>query len=262
MTIGVGGIVDAEKANIIGSTQFQSREIIHIHEQLDSIFPFPLYLENYGNLMALAEKKMFYPRCESLVFILQVDAGIGGGVISNNRIIRGAGGYAGEIGHMSIERNGPLCFCGNRGCLEVMGSIPVLLQKAAAGVLTHKESLIGDYTDSGKITIEAIARAFHANDKLAKKLFEEEVNVLYHAVINVILTHDPEVIVLGGDIILFGQKLIEGIKQKIEKTIFALNSQNRIIEFSQLAEPRICSAGMYAIESFFADPSFLSYTRQ
>jgi predicted NBD/HSP70 family sugar kinase len=260
MTIGVGGIVDAEKANIIGSTHFQSREIIHIHEQLDSIFPFPLYLENYGNLVALAEKKMFYPQCESLVLV-QVDAGIGGGVISNNRIIRGAGGYAGEIGHMSIERKGPLCFCGNRGCLEVMGSIPVLLQKASDGLLTHRESLIKNYTDSGRITIEAVAKAFHSNDKLAKRLFEEEVNVLYQAVINIILTHDPEVIVLSGDIILFGQKLIDGIKQKINKTIFALNSQNRIIEFSKLADPRICGAGMYAIESFFADPSFLSYTQ-
>jgi predicted NBD/HSP70 family sugar kinase len=260
MTIGVGGIVDAEKANIIGSTHFQSREIIRIHEQLDSIFPFPLYLENYGNLMALAEKKMFYPRCESLVFI-QVDAGIGGGIISNNRIIRGAGGYAGEIGHMSIESRGPLCFCGNRGCLEVMGSIPVLLRKASVELLKHKESLIRDYADSGRITIEAIAKAFHANDRLAKKLFEEEVNVLCHAVINIILTHDPEVIVLSGDIILFGQELIEAIKQKIDKTIFALNSQNRIIEFSKLTDPRICGAGMYAIESFFADPSFLSYTR-
>ncbi|MFP3089398.1 ROK family protein [Treponema sp. TIM-1] len=126
MTIGVGGIVDTEKANIIGSTHFQSREIIHIHEQLDSIFPFPLYLENYGNLMVLAEKKMFYPHCESLVFI-QVDAGIGGGIISNNRIIRGAGGYAGEIGHMSIERNGPLWLPGTSGLWGLRGgNSPVL----------------------------------------------------------------------------------------------------------------------------------------
>jgi predicted NBD/HSP70 family sugar kinase len=260
MTIGVGGIVDAEKANIIGSTHFQSREIIHIHEQLDSIFPFPLYLENYGNLMALAEKKMFYPHCDSLVFI-QVDAGIGGGIISNNRIIRGVGGYAGEIGHMSIERNGPPCFCGNRGCLEVMGSIPVLLQKASVGLSKHKESLVRDYMDSGKITMKAIARAFHSNDKLARKLFKEEVDVLYQAVLNIILTYDPDVIVLSGDIILFGQKLISAIKEEIDKTIFALNSQNRTIEFSKLEDPRICGAGMYAIESFFTDPSFLTYTQ-
>jgi predicted NBD/HSP70 family sugar kinase len=61
MTIGVGGIVDAAKSNIIGSTHFHSREIIHVHERLDSIFPFPLYLENYGNLMALAEKNCTIP---------------------------------------------------------------------------------------------------------------------------------------------------------------------------------------------------------
>jgi predicted NBD/HSP70 family sugar kinase len=260
MTIGVGGIVDAEKANIIGSAQFQSREIIHIHEQLDSVFPFPLYLENYGNLMALAEKKMFYPQCESLVFII-VDAGIGGGVISNNRIVRGAGGYAGEIGHMSIERNGPLCFCGNRGCLEVMGSIPVLLQKASFGLLLQKDSLIKEYMDSGEITIEVIAKAFKSNDRLARQLFEDEVNILFQAVINIILTHDPEVIVLSGDIILFGQELIDAIKRRIQKTIFASNSQNRVINFSKLTDPRICGAGMYTIESFFAAPFFLSNTQ-
>jgi predicted NBD/HSP70 family sugar kinase len=255
MTIGVGGIVDGKKANIIGSTHFQSREIIHVHDKLDSIFPFPLYLENYGNLMALAEKKLYYPQCESLVFI-QVDVGIGGGIICNNKIIRGANGYAGEIGHMTIERNGPLCFCGNKGCLEVMGSIPVLVQKASFGLLTQRDSLIREFMDSDQVTVEAIARAFHAHDRLAEQLFEEEAAILYHAALNIILTYDPEVIVLGGDITLFGEALLDKIQQSVRKTIFDVNSENRVIAFSQLTDqPRVCGAGMYAVESFFSDPA-------
>jgi predicted NBD/HSP70 family sugar kinase len=253
MTIGVGGIVDAAKANIMGSTHFQSREIIHIHDQLDSIFPFPLYLENYGNLMALAEKKLYYPQCESLVFI-QVDIGIGGGIICNNKIIRGANGYAGEIGHMTIEKNGPVCFCGNKGCLEVMGSIPALLQKASFGLLTQKDSLIRKFMDSDTVTIEAIVKAFQAHDRLAEQLFEEEAAVLYHGVLNIILTYDPEVIVLGGDSILFGEAFLDRIQQSVRKTIFNVNSEDRVIAFSRLTDqPRVCGAGMYAVESFFTD---------
>ncbi|MDR3337190.1 MAG: ROK family transcriptional regulator [Treponema sp.] len=253
MTIGVGGIVDAAKANIMGSTHFQSREIIHIHDQLDSIFPFPLYLENYGNLMALAEKKLYYPQCESLVFI-QVDTGIGGGIICNNKIIRGANGYAGEIGHMTIEKNGPMCFCGNKGCLEVMGSIPVLLQKASFGLLTQRDSLIRKFMDSDTVTIEAIVKAFQAHDRLAEQLFEEEAAILYHAALNIILTYDPEVIVLGGDIVLFGEAFLNRIQQSVQKTIFDVNSENRVIAFSRLTDqPRVCGAGIYAVESFFTD---------
>jgi len=253
MTIGVGGIVDAAKANIIGSTHFHSRKIIHIHDQLDSIFPFPIYLENYGNLVALAEKQFFYPKNESLVFI-QVDSGIGGGVICNNSIIQGANGYAGEIGHITIERNGPLCFCGKKGCLEVMGSIPTLLQKASFGLLTQKESLIRKYSDSGEISLEAITRAFQNHDKLAEQLFEEEADILSHAVIDIILTYDPEVIVLGGGITLFGTALLKRIQQFIENTIFNAYSGSRCIAYSRLGEhPLVCGAAMYTVESFFTD---------
>jgi predicted NBD/HSP70 family sugar kinase len=254
MTIGIGGVVDAEKANIIGSTHFHSRRIIRIHDQLDSIFSFPIYLENYGNLMALAEKRLFYPQRESLVFI-QVDSGIGSGIICNNKIIRGTSGYAGEIGHMTIERNGPLCFCGNKGCLEVIGSIPALLQRASFGLLTQKDSLIRKYSDSGKVSIEAINRAFEDQDKLAKKLFEEEADVLYHAVLDIILTYDPEVIVLGGGIVLFGEALLDRIRQSIRNTIFDVNSENRVIAYSQLTDhPGVCGAALYTVESFFANP--------
>jgi predicted NBD/HSP70 family sugar kinase len=254
MTIGVGGIVDAEKANIIGSTHFRSREIIHIHERLDSIFPFPLYLENYGNLIALAEKKLYYPGHESFVFI-QIDAGIGGGIIINNKILRGAYGFAGEIGHMSIDKNGPLCFCGNRGCLEMMGSIPVLLQKASFGLLSHPNSRINEYIQGGRLSVEAIAKAFKDGDTLAEELFEEEVNVLYHTVMNIVLLYDPQVIVLGGEVALFGRALIDSIQQKLGETIFG--GDGRTIAFSRLAEhPLICGACMYVIESFFEDPRF------
>jgi predicted NBD/HSP70 family sugar kinase len=256
MTIGAGGVVDAEKASIIVSTHFRSREIIKIRKQLDSFFPFPLYLENYANLMALAEKKLYYPRFENLAFI-QVDAGIGGGIIINNKILSGANGYAGEIGHMSIDRNGPECFCGNRGCIETAGSIPALLEKASRVLCSGKKSRIRDFMDAGKLTVDAIVRAFHAGDPLAEKIFEEEACVLYHAVMNIILLYDPYVIVLGGEIVKFGPKLLDYIQQKLKGTIFSFGSAGRTLAFSKLNEhPRIAGAGMYAIEIFFADPQF------
>jgi predicted NBD/HSP70 family sugar kinase len=258
MTIGVCGIVDAEKADIISSVQLNTRGIIHLRDRLERIFPFPLYMENDGDLLALAEKKLFYPQSESLVFIL-VDNGIGSGIIINDRILRGAYGCAGEVGHMSIDKNGPVCLCGNRGCIETMGSIPVLLQKASFGLMNRPNSRIRDCLEDGGVTVEAIVRAFNDGDPLAEELFEEEATVLYHAVINTILLYDPQVIVLGGGIIQLGTKLIDRIREKIQKTIFAFSLTNRLIEFSRLDDkPMIRGAGLYAVETFFMDSLFLN----
>jgi glucokinase len=195
-----------------------------------------------------------------------VDTGIGGGIIYNNAIVRGANGFAGEIGHMTIEKNGPLCFCGKRGCVEVLASIPALLQKASLALLTQPDSLITRFSENGRSQgggnegdagIEAIAEAFRAHDRLAVRLFEEEAEILYHTVHNIIVNHDTEVIVLGGDITLFGEPLLDRIRESLAKTIF--NSSGRIIAFSRLADdPRVSGAGMYAVESFFAEPMLLS----
>jgi predicted NBD/HSP70 family sugar kinase len=258
MTIGLCGIVSAEKADIISSVQFNTRGIVRLHDQLAGIFSFPLYMENDGDLLALAEKKLFYPQSESLAFIL-VENGIGSGVIINDQIRRGFYGCAGEIGHISIDKNGPVCPCGNRGCIETLGSIPVLLQKASFGLMNRPNSLIRDYMEGNSVTVEAIARACNAGDPLAEELFEEEAVVLYHAVINTMLLYDPQVIVLGGGIIQLGTKLIDRIKEKIEKTIFAFSLKDRLIEFSRLADnPMTRGAGLYAVETFFTNSLFLN----
>jgi glucokinase len=136
----------------------------------------------------------------------------------------------------------------------MLGSIPALLQRAALG-LSGRKSRIKDFMNSKTVTIEAIAKAFHENDQLAVRLFEEEADILYHAVNNIILTVDPEIIVLSGGITLFGQPLIDRIKRNMQKTLFWTASKERKIVFTQLTEnPRVYGAGMYAIESFFASP--------
>jgi predicted NBD/HSP70 family sugar kinase len=116
--------------------------------------------------------------------------------------------------------------------------------------------------DTGKLTIDAVVQAFHAGDPLARKIFEEEACVLYHAVMNIILLYDPYVIVLGGGIVKFGPKLLEYIQQKLKETIFSFGLASRTLAFSKLNEhPRVAGAGMYAIEMFFADPQFDSSKR-
>jgi predicted NBD/HSP70 family sugar kinase len=202
MTIGVAGIVDTVKGNIISSTHFHSKETISVSNQFKNLFTFPVYLENYGHLLALTEKKAFFPNAESLVFI-QVDEGIGGGITKDNAVFQGAFGYAGEIGHISIDPRGPDCFCGNRGCAETMGSIPAFLEKAAMRLRSGEKSLINDFSHAGGLDINAIARAFHKKDKLAEELVNEEADVLYQIINSIILTYDPEIIVLSGDIVCF-----------------------------------------------------------
>jgi predicted NBD/HSP70 family sugar kinase len=251
MTLGVGGVVDSLKGNIISSSHLHTKETIHIRESLEGFFLFPIYLENYVNLMAFAEKRLFYPGYNSLA-LLQVENGIGSGVIRGDAILRGTYGYANEIGHISIDRKGPLCFCGNRGCIETLGKIPALLERAEAALKSGKKSRIKLHLRQGAVTIQSIAEALKENDQLAWKLFEDEADILFHAVQGIILTSDPDIIILSGDITVFGQLLIDRISSKIEKTVYSPALKNRIITFSQLKQPpRVQGAGMYAIECFF-----------
>jgi predicted NBD/HSP70 family sugar kinase len=251
MTLGVSGLVDPTSRNLVSSSHFHSREIIHVLDKMESVFPFPVYLENYSNLAALAENKLFYPNAKSLAAIL-VDEGMGSGIIRDCAIVRGAYGYAGDIGHISIDPAGPQCFCGNRGCLEVMGGITALLKKCEKRLLEGEKSVLEGCGASGSLTIETLAEAFHQGDNLARELFEEEADILYQAINNIILTHDPEVIVLVGDITLFGQAMIDRIKSKIQRTIYWLPAKERTIALAKLKKnPRLSGAGMHAIDSFF-----------
>src|SRR5215469_4063199 len=104
--------------------------------------------------------------------------GIGGFVFNDGKLYRGPGGSAGELGHMTVDENGPLCSCGNNGCLEAMASCAALIQAVRAGIQQGVNSKVSELVegDLGRISIEMIVQAARENDTLALRVLDEAVS--------------------------------------------------------------------------------------
>jgi len=260
IVIGVPGIVDTIKHGMIVSTNLKINSKIDIYDSLRERYKTPIYIENVGNLIALAEKNLVFKTESSLVSVIIKNSGIGSGIILNNEIFFGSFEDAGDIGHITIDRNGPECVCGNRGCLEAIGNIPAIKQKAIHGMMSGRKTQISKLADNdiSKISLEIIRQAFDENDEFARSIIEEEADILYNGVLAIINTFNPEVIVFSGEISKFGDYLITRIKDQLKKTIFAFYIDRIVICYSELGDDApLLGAGIFAANNFFKNPEVL-----
>ena len=134
---------------------------------------------------------------------LTVSTGIGGGVIVNGELLLGQGRFAGEIGHMTIDRNGPLCTCGNVGCLEALASGTSIAKQAAQRIQGGKVSRISQLVQDRLelIAAEVVAQAAIEGDALAQEVMEGATIALGWGVVSLLHIFDPEIIILGGGVI-------------------------------------------------------------
>src|SRR3954462_3528839 len=129
--VGIAGPVDAARGTVGGSTILPGWSGIEVAAELERRLEMPVHADNEANLGALAESVLGAGRDASEIAYLMLSSGIGAGLILGGRLYRGAGGTAGEIGHVLVDEQGPMCRCGNRGCLETFagGGAPLALRR-------------------------------------------------------------------------------------------------------------------------------------
>jgi Transcriptional regulator/sugar kinase len=177
---------------------------IDISARLSEGHDLPIFLEHDANCGALAE--IWYGdvgRQENVVY-LTVDIGVGAGVLIQGEIYHGDLGTAGEIGHMSIDYAGPICECGNRGCLELYCSTKVLRQ-----AYKQKAFLNPAYATRANASIEQILKDVADGDSLAREVFAKTATFLGLGMVNVVNTFNPGKIVISDRIALAGDYLIQ-----------------------------------------------------
>ena len=185
--IGTPGTYVAEEDRIYGSPHTTVYEIPGFIRKLRDTLSVPLLVENDANCLALAE---FFSTCEGkyrYVLAVIMGTGFGTGLILDNKLYRGAGGGAGEIGHTSIDYNGRLCECGRKGCAEAYLSGPSLSRRFYE--MTGKE-----------MDVPAIYRLYRSGEPQAKVLFEESYKIMGEVLANVINAFDLEAVILGGGV--------------------------------------------------------------
>ena len=199
--VGAAGQVDRENGILIGAPNLDCYDL-NIREHLTSHFDIPVYLGNDVEIAAMGEMKFGAAKgCDDLVCIF-VGTGVGSSIIKNGKIIHGATGTAGEIGHMIVDLNGRQCACGAHGCLEAYASRSAIEKRIEGALRKGRHSVILDYLGSGKsISSSMIQKSIERDDELVIQCVDEASQYLSGGIASIINFINPKLIILGGGLI-------------------------------------------------------------
>ena len=203
--IGVGapGIVDFDSGIIeisIGTPWLEGA--IHVKTYLAETLKLPVYVANRSQVAALGENLAGVGRNVSNLIYFVLDQGIVAGFVIHGSLYLGSGFASGQIGHVSIEPDGPLCRCGNRGCLQLYASEEAILARARAVAREAASSLLWQDTDGRveRLTTDMVFEAARRGDASALAVMNEAGTKVGFAIATLINLFDPEMVVLGGTI--------------------------------------------------------------
>jgi glucokinase len=154
-----------------------------------------------------------------------LSTGIGGGAISSGRLLLGAKGLAAEFGHVSVDLNGPRCNCGGIGCVEAMAAGPAIAKNALTRIAAGERSSISDLVqgDFTRVSAETVGEAALAGDLLARSVVREAGRAIGQAVVNVLHTLNPDIVVCGGGLTKMGDLLMQPIREMVSERVMNPN---------------------------------------
>ncbi len=216
--VGAAGQVDRENGILIAAPNLDCYDL-NIKEKIQEYYNLPVYVGNDVEIAAIGELKFGAARGYNDIVCIFVGTGVGSSIVKEGKIIRGATGTAGEIGHMIVDLNGRPCACGAHGCLEAYASRSAIERRIEGALKKGRHSVILDYMESGKsITSSMIQESIERCDELVIQCVDEAAEYLSGGIASVINFINPQLVVLGGGLIeavdYFYQKVIKKAKAK------------------------------------------------
>jgi len=214
--VSFGGPVDAARGLVLLSHHVPGWEQMPLREWLEELLGVPVAVDNDANAGALGEHRFGAGQGHNSLLYITVSTGVGGGWVLNGRIWRGADGLAGEIGHMTVDPDGPLCVCGKRGCVERLASGPYIAQRAREWLQAQPErdSRLRLLTeDLETISAQLVAQAAAQGDDLAWEALEVAAWALGVGIGNAANLMNPERFILGGGVTKAGERFWEVVRR-------------------------------------------------
>jgi glucokinase len=220
--IGIPGLVNRKTNRIEVMPNLPALTQIDVIGELQRETGLPVALDNDANCAAYGELQSGAAQGRQEVFFVTLGTGIGSGLIINGQIYRGASGFAGEFGHMTIDPEGIECACGNIGCLETIASGPNIVRRT-------RERLYRDRTSSlsrlaiprdRELTAEDIARAAREGDEMAQVMMERTGMFLGIAIAAVVNLLNVEMVVMGGGVMEAGELILKPTIKETRRRAF------------------------------------------
>jgi len=237
---------------------------VPLAEDLESKLQMDVFVENDAKLSALGEKWFGAGQEANEMVYVSVKAGIGCGLIIDGEIYRGIDGSAGELGHMTIDPAGPECTCGNYGCWETFADNSAILSRAMRAIAAAPDSVLRKISEKQlrQITMDDLIEAFSQNDPVAVKVVRESAWYLGIGIVNILNSFNPELVIIGGDIIRAGDSFFDGIRSVVNKRALKVPRQRANIVPSELGD-KACAIGatMLVIENWISQPHAFNLNR-
>jgi glucokinase len=212
--IGMAGLIDV-RSGVLLSTPNLVWRLLPLGEGLGAKYGLPVTLNNDATSAAWAESRLGASRGHDDSLFVGVGTGIGGGIVAGGRLVRGAHGFAGEIGHTIVEPGGPLCGCGNLGCWEQVASGLAIARAGRRAVTDEPGSGIARLAggDALRATGELVTEAARGGDEVAVAILATIGRRLGEGVAGLVNVLDPEVVVIGGGVGEAGEVLLGPLRE-------------------------------------------------
>lgn len=220
--------------------------------ELDGSFGLPVTIDNNANTSALAELWFGTGRGVADFVLLNLSAGgIGMGMVSGGDVYRGGNQHVGEAGHITVNADGPRCFCGNFGCLAQYASARAVLGNVHTRLAAGEPSSLSDCPG---LSIHDVIAAFHAKDPLATAVLADMTRYLAAALVSVVNIYDPRMILIGRDIATAGAAFFDRLSADLRGRLNPAVGEQIRIEAASVTDAPLIGAATLALREFFRTP--------
>lgn len=221
--VSAAGFVSSDRKTILATPNIANWNGVNLNHELTTLIGLPIDIENDANSAAWAEARFGSGQGKSEILMLTVGTGIGGGVITNGELRRGAFGIAAEIGHMRVVPDGQACGCGAQGCFEQYASGSALMRYAREAIAStpdaaHELLARGDGTVEG-LTGTELTQGAQDGDPIAILAFHKTADWLGAGIASLCAILDPECVIIGGGVIEAGEILLGPTRESLDRNM-------------------------------------------
>lgn len=219
--ISIAALISADQGTVVGAPNIANLSKLNFVAELKKEFNIPIIAENDANAAMWAEYKFGAARGFNPVMFFIIGTGMGGGLVIDDKLFRGANGIGAEFGHMIVQQNGVLCGCGTKGCIEQYASGSALMRYAKEGITANpaKGKVILDLAGGSVtgLTGAILTKAALAGDELAIAAFKQQADWLGSACASFSLILNPAAIVIGGGVVDAGELFLAPVREAMNR---------------------------------------------
>jgi glucokinase-like ROK family protein len=252
--VGVPGPVDFLKGVLVAPPLMPTWEGFSIRGYFHPIFPSAFVaVDNDVNIMALGELKSGAGMGQEDFIFVKIGTGIGAGIVCNGIIHRGHNGSAGDIGHICADHHGPICRCGNVGCLEAMAAGPAIAHRAVEAAQNGSSPILAQkLAANGSLRSEDVGAAVREGDRAAIEIVQQCGQLIGDVLAGLVNFFNPSMILVGGGVSNIGNQLLASIRQAVLHRSTALATRELIVSYSPMSsEAGVTGAIHLALEHLF-----------